>query len=114
MCARLMAPSHLVLRRLLEIKMAELEGPQGTGALEQDEQLLAQDSTAQDGAAALPHRLRCAVVYRAGQKRIIRAHLVGAREVCCCDACCALLHPQALTAAWLQELQHIVRLMAQL
>lgn len=29
---------------------------------------------------SLPHRLWCAVVYRMGQKRLIRAHLVGGRE----------------------------------
>lgn len=85
--------------RLLEIKVVELEGEEGTGPLEQDEQLLAQ-LDAQDAAASSSssssgssqgsgaseaaedvrrRRLRAAVVYRAGQKRLARAWLVRAK-----------------------------------
>lgn len=79
--------------------MVELEGEEGTGPLEQDEQLLAQ-LDAQDAAASSSssssgssqgsgaseaaedvrrRRLRAAVVYRAGQKRLARAWLVRAK-----------------------------------
>ncbi len=73
--------------RLLEIKLVEMEGKeQGTGSLEDDERLLAAHARAvqqQPGASSqgwLPFRRLCAVVYRAGQKRVVRAHLVGARQ----------------------------------
>ncbi len=70
----------------------ELEGEEGTGPLERDEQLLAQ-LDAQDAAASSSatsgaseeaedvrrRRLRAAVVYRAGQKRLARAWLVRAK-----------------------------------
>lgn len=73
--------------RLLEVKLLELEDEaKGTGTLEQDLELLAGHaaacSTTSSTAAAkrLPYRQWCAVVYRAGQKRVVRAHLVGARK----------------------------------
>ncbi|KAJ9515243.1 hypothetical protein QJQ45_002374 [Haematococcus lacustris] len=81
--------------RLLEVQLVELESEEtGSGALEVDERLLAAHRAAVDRGAQpgsegrLPHRLWCAVVYRAGQKRVTRAHLVGARR----------------------ELQHVMRL----
>ncbi|KAL6752002.1 hypothetical protein V8C86DRAFT_631700 [Haematococcus lacustris] len=81
--------------RLLEVQLVELESEEtGSGALEVDERLLAAHRAAVDRGAhpgsegRLPHRLWCAVVYRAGQKRVTRAHLVGARR----------------------ELQHVMRL----
>ncbi|GFH20773.1 uncharacterized protein HaLaN_17951 [Haematococcus lacustris] len=83
------------LGRLLEVQLVELESEEtGSGALEVDERLLAAHRAAVDRGAQpgsegrLPHRLWCAVVYRAGQKRVTRAHLVGARR----------------------ELQHVMRL----
>lgn len=74
---------------MLEVKLLELEGPdQGTGSLEHDMDLLGQHSRAvqqqQLGAGpapgSLPYRTWCAVVYRAGQKQVVRGHLVGARK----------------------------------
>lgn len=78
-------------------------GGGGTGSLESDLELLAQHNCAvlqhrhrsssaaapqpqssadssQAGEQPLPHRQHCAVVYRAGQKQIVRAYAVGARE----------------------------------
>eukprot|EP00983_Pelagomonas_calceolata_P093070 1157733-Pelagomonas_calceolata.AAC.10 len=76
--------------------------PGGTGSLEADLEMLAQHQRAlqanresttspthqqqqqqQQGVQSecpLSHRKHCAVVYRAGQKQIIRAYAVGARE----------------------------------
>ncbi|PNW80530.1 hypothetical protein CHLRE_07g321200v5 [Chlamydomonas reinhardtii] len=90
--------------RLLEIKVLELEGAEGTGSLEQDEQLLARldaqaaASLAEDAPGKLVYppapkqqqqhkerehertrRLRAALVYRMGQKQLARAWLVRAK-----------------------------------
>ncbi|EFJ47486.1 hypothetical protein VOLCADRAFT_91853 [Volvox carteri f. nagariensis] len=89
--------------RLLEIKATELEGSEGTGPLEEDERLLqtlaqptapsatggaagAAAGTASATAAAQQQeaeqrerRLRAALVYRVGQKRLARAWLVRAK-----------------------------------
>ncbi|GLC33172.1 hypothetical protein PLESTB_000362900 [Pleodorina starrii] len=79
--------------RLLEIKVTELEGSEGTGSLEDDERLLAsmaqqqqQQPAGQPVAGQQPHdgghgqrRLRAALVYRMGQKRLGRAWLVRAK-----------------------------------
>jgi len=64
--------------RLLEVALVQMEDEkQGTGPLEADEAALAAHDA---GTHKLPHRAYCAAVYRAGQKRVVRAHLVGARR----------------------------------
>ncbi|CAL8466595.1 g6131 [Coccomyxa elongata] len=65
------------LVRLLEVKLAELEGEGGTGSLENDVQLLEGPLSRPGGQAH--RRLRDCVVYRAGQKRIVRGYLQIAR-----------------------------------
>lgn len=65
---------------------------QGGAAVRQGDQQSSQQQQRQQGGGApqgeqqrgvaqpLPHRKHCAVVYRAGQKQIVRAYAVGARE----------------------------------
>lgn len=59
--------------RLLEAKVAEMEGPDGTGPLEQDVAHLSQ--------MRLPSSVRACLVYRAGQKRIARDWLAIANRL---------------------------------
>jgi hypothetical protein len=71
-------------RRLLELKVLGMEGPEGTGSLEQDEQRLAELPGADAGSGSGggdggQQRLRAALVYRMGQKRLARAWLVRAK-----------------------------------
>ncbi|PNH11104.1 hypothetical protein TSOC_002092 [Tetrabaena socialis] len=85
--------------RLLEVKVVELEGEEGTGPLEADEQLLqqldqaAEPASSTSGAALADNvtsaqqakqqqqqrRLHSALVYRMGQKELARAWLVRAK-----------------------------------
>ncbi|KXZ56254.1 hypothetical protein GPECTOR_1g221 [Gonium pectorale] len=72
--------------RLLELKVLDLEGAEGTGTLEEDERLLRAMNSAGAGAAEGPaaaapseRRLRAALVYRIGQKQLARAWLVRAK-----------------------------------
>ncbi|KAL4859907.1 Mannan endo-1 [Chlorella vulgaris] len=61
------------LLRLLELKVAEMEGVEdGTGPLEQDEELL-------KAASLLSRNQRHALIYRIGQKRLARAFLLDCR-----------------------------------
>jgi hypothetical protein len=76
--------------RLLELKMVEMEGEGGTGSLESDLQQMA-DAAAREnnsgngaGTAAqldgsLPTWQRNCVLYRAGQKALVRSYITAAR-----------------------------------
>jgi hypothetical protein len=75
--------------RLLELKMIHLEGDEGTGPLETDLQLLATaDAAAEqagssgawgDAGSALPTWKRHCLLYRAGQKALVRSYITAAR-----------------------------------
>lgn len=65
------------LVRLLELKLLELEGEEGTGSLDGDEVLLKQHK---DGQLRLPDWQYACVVYRAGQKQLVRGYLVHAKQ----------------------------------
>ncbi|KAL4425721.1 hypothetical protein ABPG75_009737 [Micractinium tetrahymenae] len=63
------------LVRLLELKVLEMEGQEGTGPLEADEQLLA------SAGDVLPRNQKHALLYRMGQKALARAYLVHAKRL---------------------------------
>jgi hypothetical protein len=80
--------------RLLELKMLQMEGDKGTGPLETDLQLLATaDATAEqagssgsdsnstwgDAGSALPTWKRHCLLYRAGQKALVRSYITATR-----------------------------------
>jgi hypothetical protein len=60
------------------VKVVQLEGSEGTGPLEQDEQLLSSASPV--SASDLSPAQHAAVVYRSGQKRLVRAWLMRSRD----------------------------------
>ncbi|MEW5303031.1 MAG: hypothetical protein WDW36_005763 [Sanguina aurantia] len=63
------------LERLLAVKSAEIEDTEtGTGSLERDEGLLSL------GQASVPPRVWACLVYRVGQKRLIRTYITLVRE----------------------------------
>lgn len=64
------------LVRLLELKLYELEGEQGTGPLEDDIRLL----EAHENGTTLSNSLQACIIYRAGQKRLARLYLDAARS----------------------------------
>lgn len=79
--------------RLLELKMIAMEGEEGTGSLESDlVQLAAADATEQqqhagsngcgtgdNGSNGLPVWKRNCLLYRAGQKALVRSYITAAR-----------------------------------
>lgn len=79
--------------RLLELKMITMEGEEGTGPLETDLQLLvAADAAAESAGSsgsdsssawgdpgALPTWKRHCLLYRAGQKALVRSYITAAR-----------------------------------
>lgn len=63
------------LHRLLAVKSTEIEDAEnGTGSLERDESLLSL------GQAGVPPRVWACLVYRVGQKRLIRTYITLVRE----------------------------------
>lgn len=57
-----------------------LQAPQTSEPASSGQQPSQQQGSPQGEGLLLPHRKHCAVVYRAGQKQVIRAFAVGARE----------------------------------
>ncbi|WIA21903.1 hypothetical protein OEZ85_004272 [Tetradesmus obliquus] len=75
--------------RLLELKLIQMEGEEGTGPLEDDLRLLQEADSAQQAhkahaaaAAEMPSWLRHCLLYRSGQKQLVRQYLkAGRREL---------------------------------